>query len=272
MIERLDPMTVTATEMHVTCQDFCGLPISRTGDAGKAQHDENCGADADYLAKLDAELGVKGVQAAAKAAVSDDADSELNAALPADDAPAAKFRCSCGDSFETWEEIGPHQTETGHVGMYVEPNDALDDDALRERENSDTVDGQQATIKHGRGPKGPKIEKVDYSHLWSDPNVDADMVYDLQEKIDDGTLMIGGIAAGKACIGKATFKDPTDGSNVEVACPHKCFARTVRANECSLEHTHTETLEQVCLIHAITAWGAEIPPAGHGPLFPPDSK
>lgn len=257
-------MTTTASAVHVVCDAYCGLPISETGEAGKAQHATDCGAKEADLKALDDELSAKRIQGAIPA---DEADEELNAALPADDAPAATFRCSCGEPFPDWPELGQHQTGTGHSGMWTEPNDALDDEALEERENSETVDGNAAKIKHNTAPKGQKIEKVDYSHLWRDPVVDVGMVIDLQQRIDDGELTMGGIAAGKACIGKASFVDQSDGSTVEVGCPHKCFARTVRKNECSLEHTHSETLEQVCLFHAITAWGGEIPPAGNGPLF-----
>jgi hypothetical protein len=268
MTERLAPMSTTAetaNDTHVSCDQFCGMRITMTGEAGAAQHAENCGANADDLKALDDALIAKRVHSAATAAV--EPDEELDEALP-DDAPPAKFICKCDTPFDTWQELGDHQTETGHVGMWAEPNDALDDDALSERE--DTVDGTSAKIKHDK-PKGQKIEKVDYSHLWRNPNLDIDMVLDLQQRIDDGELTMGGIAAGKACIGKGSFTDPNDGSTVEVGCPHKCFARTVRKNECSLEHTHSETLEQVCLIHAITAWGAEIPPAGNGPLFGADA-
>lgn len=256
--------TTTATDVHVTCSDFCGLPISLTGEAGKAQHATDCGATEDDLKKLDAELAAKRIHAVRDADAAE--AEELDEELPADTVPPAKMRCSCGDEFPDWVPLGVHQTGTGHVGMWQEPNDALDDDALREREESQTVDGQPARISHDK-PKGQKIEKVDYSHLWRDPVILVGDVTELQRKIDDGEITLGGIAAGKACIGKATFTDQTDGSSVEVACPHKCFARTVRANECSLEHTHTETLEQVCLIHAVFSWGGEMPAAGKGPLF-----
>lgn len=266
MIRKAGTLTTTATTIHVTCSEFCGLPISETGEAGKAQHAMNCGANEADLKALDDELSAKRIQAAVPA---EEADEELNAALPADDAPAATFRCKCGESFPDWPELGQHQTGTGHSGMWTEPNDALDDEALLERENSDTVNGVVAKIDHEKPAKGQKIEKVDYSHLWRDPEIELEDVFALQDRIDDGTLTIGGIAAGKACIGKATFADPTDGSRVEVACPHKCFARTVRKNECDLEHTHQETLEQVCLIHGIVTWGGGVPAAGLGPLFPP---
>lgn len=243
-------MTETATEIYVTCQDFCGARITQPGPDG---HAAGCGAPKKEMKRLDAELKAKRIQATAAAAQSPD-QSE----------PPKPYVCSCNAGFDTWEELGAHQTETGHTGCATD--DLADDEALHERE--DTVDGEKARIDHNAAGSGQKVgEKVDYSHLWGDPFIDMDWVFALQARIDDGTLTIGGIAAGKACIGKATFTDPKDGSPVEVGCPHRCFARTVRSNECSLEHTHTETLEQVCLIHGIVSWGGLVPAAGNGPLF-----
>lgn len=251
--------TVTESEIYVSCENYCGLRISHTGESGKNQHAADCGAPLAELARLDSELAVKRIRATAAA----EADTELD-----DDVPAAQFVCVCNEAFGTWEQLGDHQTATGHQGCATDESDALDDDALDERE--DTVDGTAAKIKHG-GSKGPKVgEKIDYSHLWRDPMIDSEMVYALQAKINDGTLTLGGIAAGKACIGTMSV-DPGDGSAVEVGCPNKCFARTVRKNECDLEHVHSETLEQVCLLHSITSWGAGRPLMGAGPLFGADA-
>lgn len=255
-----------ATEVYVSCEKFCGARITLAGDAGAVQHFEGCGATADDLKALDDALTAKRIHVAAAAEA-----EELDEELPADETPAAKFVCKCKEPFETWELLGAHQTATGHEGCATDENDALDDDALEEREQAETVDGVAAKIKHGTAPKGPKIEKVDYSHLWRDPLVSHTDIISLQRKIDDGEFTIGGIAAGKACIGKTTAVDPSDGATVEVGCPHKCFARKVRKNECDLEHTHSETLEQVCLIHAISSWGGDVPPAGNGPLFGPNA-
>jgi hypothetical protein len=41
--------------------------------------------------------------------------------------------------------------------------------------------------------------------------------------------------------------------------------------ERDLEHTHTETIDAYCLIHALMAWGAQVPVAGQGPLFGVDA-
>jgi hypothetical protein len=267
MTERLNTMTTTAAEaVYVRCDQYCGMKITNTGDAGAAQHASDCGATPDDLTQLDNELAAKRIQSAAAAETVEDDDDTSSVENSVDDTPAPSFRCSCGSTYATWEDLGGHQVFANHNGMWVEPTDAIEDDALNERE--DTVDGSKATINHSRGNKGPKAgEKVDYSHLWRDPEIDSEMVYALQAKINDGTLTIGGIAAGKACVGKATFRDPSDGSNVEVVCPNKCFARTVRKNECDLEHTHSETLEQVCLLHSITSWGAGRPLMDAGPLF-----
>jgi hypothetical protein len=52
-------MTQTATEVYVTCTDFCGLKITETGEAGKAQHAEDCGASDAEIEWLDSELRAK---------------------------------------------------------------------------------------------------------------------------------------------------------------------------------------------------------------------
>jgi hypothetical protein len=46
MTERLDTMTTTApaTELFVTCSDFCGAKITMTGENGKGQHYLKSGA------------------------------------------------------------------------------------------------------------------------------------------------------------------------------------------------------------------------------------
>lgn len=150
-------MTTTSTEpeVYITCENYCGLKITATGDEGVGQHAADCGAPEAERARLDGELKVKKIRAAATAG-DEGADEELDAALPPDAAPPATFRCSCGDVFPDWVPLGDHQTATGHVGMWTEPNDALDDDALRERESSTTVNGEPARIVHNSQP--PLIE------------------------------------------------------------------------------------------------------------------
>ncbi len=61
-------------------------------------------------------------------------DKELDAEIPPDASPET-FRCSCGITQSTWEELGVHQVADGHVGMWIEPEV--------------TVDGQPAKIVHG---------------------------------------------------------------------------------------------------------------------------
>ena len=147
-------MTTTATDLYVSCQKFCGAKITQTGENGRAQHVDGCGAsDKDLNALDDALLLLResGRDAAA-----------LDKALTPD-APAATFRCVCGETFPAWPELGQHQTLTGHQGMWQEPGDAVADDALNERE--DTVDGARATINHDTRPKLLDVPVTDDSVL-----------------------------------------------------------------------------------------------------------
>lgn len=137
-----------------------------------------------------------------------------------------------------------------------------------------TVDGQNAHIHHGPDPTKPPApdKKKNVVHLWKDPTLKVAWVFAMQKQLDEDAVTLGGIAAGKACIGKSTFRDPEDGAMVEVDCPHRPMLRTVRKNECDLKHTHTETLAQACLIHSILGIGSGQPVAGLGPLFGEQGK
>ena len=98
--------------------------------------------------------------------------------------------------------------------------------------------------------------------VWQDPQVEPAWVYVAQQEIDDGKIIIGGLTAGKKCIGKHMV----DGH--ELPCPHLTVMRSVEKNECDLQHKHTETIMQLCLLHWIRLLAAELPPAGLGPLVP----
>lgn len=136
-----------------------------------------------------------------------------------------------------------------------------------------TVDGKDANIHHGEDPAKPKPadkpKKKDLSHLWKEPALKIAWVFEMQAKIDRGEILLGGIMAGKACIGKMTALDHEDGATVEVSCPHKSAVRSVLKSVCSREKKHTETLAQVCFVHGIIGLGSGEPVAGLGPLFGP---
>lgn len=159
-------------------------------------------------------------------------------------------------------------------------DETLDDETLDEGEIGDDeriardveVDAQRARFRAGSSaqPEEPALGADVLAMLWTDPVVHAEWVTLLQEKIDAGGITIGGAAAGKACRAKKTVD--YKGSAVEIACPHKPIIRSVETHECNLEHKHTETLDQVCLIHAVVAWGGERPLAGAGPLFGADDE
>jgi hypothetical protein len=155
--------TTTAEAVYVRCDQFCGAKINLTGEAGAMQHLEGCGATADDLARLDAELGTKRIQSAAAASMSDEPDEALDAELPVDPVPPAQFVCSCNAAFDTWPELGVHQTETQHQGMARDENSALDDEALNERE--DTVDGVNARVVHNGQSPFVEVEVTDESVL-----------------------------------------------------------------------------------------------------------
>jgi hypothetical protein len=158
----------------------------------------------------------------------------------------------------------PILTEGGAVLLTEDGRPLMTEAPKTTRKRRGEVDGREANIHHD-----PPAEEApparDYSALWRDPHVDVAWVFALQAKIDAAEIEIGGISAGKACIGKMTADD--DGSPVEVDCTHATVLRHIRKNTCNLDHQHSETLAQVCLIHAITSWGGGIAPAGNGPLF-----
>lgn len=228
---------IKSTDIHVVCSEFCGLPITQTGDAGKAQHAEDCGAQEGDLKALDDELSAKRIQGAIPA---DEADEELNAALPADDAPAATFRCKCGVAFPDWPELGQHQTGTGHSGMWTEPNDAL-------LEPSDTVNGVTAKIDHSK-PKGVKIERVD--RTFPPISLVEGALEALQRSFDKGDFS-----------GEKQLKETCDYEDTNYgACTHiATFVKVIKTKCESCGHSHKEVVEKRCIGHGINTWGANEP-------------
>ena len=118
------------------------------------------------------------------------------------------------------------------------------------------VDGKRAKVR-----RGPEREQIRETPPWQDPQVQESWVHAAQKAIDEAEHVLGGMSAGKKCPGKRII----DG--IEVDCPHTSAMRMVRTNVCDLEHKHTETLMQVCLIHGILLLGVGLAPAGNGPLF-----
>ena len=134
-----------------------------------------------------------------------------------------------------------------------------------------TVDGAEANVILGKG--GDEEEdggKPDYSAYWRDPVVEVGWLHDMQERIDEGNIAIGGVPR-PGRLAPASKRATSTGALVEIDCPHRIAMRSVRKNECDLEHTHTETIDAYCLIHAVMAWGAQVPVAGQGPLFGADA-
>ena len=142
-------------------------------------------------------------------------------------------------------------------------NDAEPEPPKTTRKRRGEVDGQLAVIQ--QNPPARDDEKIDYSSYWKDPEIVSAEVIELQRRIDEGEITVGGVPASKACTGKQT-RD-IDGGTVEIDCIHRVAFRTARTNTCNLEHKHTETLEALCLIHTITHLGGDRPVAGAGPLF-----
>lgn len=296
-------MTVEATnilrddkgEVYVMCAGFCG---TRLYAPGRKWHLDGCGADDEEVAALDAMLAADKIKAAGEDGADlnvepdpEDADvsvecpfckqaitkpgsgehtfdcaaemadlDELNRRiikkLDALAKGARTFTCPvCDDVFDDKADLHAHLEEKGHAAEFHAAHDA----EVAPAEIPLEVDGKKAKLK--RTPPAP-----DYSSLWRDPEVDLDWVFELQAKIDSGEIVMGGIEAGKPCAGKITVQ-PQDEPAVEIACPHKPAMRTIQKNECSLEHTHTKTVDQECAIHFIIAHGGNKPVAGPGPLF-----
>lgn len=152
------------------------------------------------------------------------------------------WRCSCGEQFDSQDDLGLHHAATAHSGMWL-----LDGEAEME------VDGERAKVIFD----GPEETKPP----WRDPPIPSEWVLAAQKAIDENEHQLGGLTAGKKCPGIELI----DG--VEVPCPHITAMRTVRINMCNLEHKHSETLFQLCLIHGLRYLAAGIQPAGNGPLF-----
>jgi hypothetical protein len=149
------------------------------------------------------------------------------------------------------DELAAHHTKSGHQGVWT-----VVDGEEHEGEIAVEVDGKEARLR-----RGPAREEIPDKPPWRDPAILDIDVYAAQRAIDEAAVALGGMSAGKKCPGKRVI----DG--VELSCPHITAMRMVRTNTCDLEHKHTETLLQVCLIHGILKLGAGIEPAGDGPLF-----
>jgi hypothetical protein len=225
-------MSATTLPPHVTCSEFCGKPIF---DA-LTDHDPSCGAPLAERKRLEGELKAVKLRAAADESSDDD---------------EIEYQCSCdrGVPFDSEDDLRAHQAETGHVGAWTF-------NATTGKEVEIEVDGARAKLR-----TGPAREAIPDKPPWADPVVLPEYIYAAQQAIDDSAHMLGGMSAGKKCPGKRVI------SGIEIECPHITAVRTVRTNTCDLEHKHTETLMQVCLVHAILLFGAGIPVAGSGPLF-----
>jgi len=165
-----------------------------------------------------------------------------------DAATVISWRCSCGEQRDSMDDLGIHQAETAHSGMW-----------MMDGETEVEVDGERAILKKGplREQLNETFERPDYR----DPPVPNEWVLAAQKAIDENEHQLGGLTAGKKCPGVELI----DG--VEVPCPHITAMRTVRINTCNLEHKHSETLFQLCLIHGLRYLAAGLSPAGNGPLF-----
>ena len=138
---------------YVTCERFCGAKIT---DYGRDPHNAECGISDDEIAQLDKELKAKRVLHAVEiASGTAPAGAEVPPVEPNDESEseglhepeheiASRFRCSCGDSFLSWEGLGDHHAESGHVGVWQEPG-----------ETTGTVDSQPAKIVHDPPPSLP---------------------------------------------------------------------------------------------------------------------
>ena len=156
------------------------------------------------------------------------------------------WRCSCGEERTSQDDLAAHHTESGHSGMWLIEGGI-------ETEIELDVDGNRAKVIFG----GPEETKPP----WRDPPIPSEWVLAAQKAIDENEHQLGGLTAGKKCPGIELI----DG--VEVPCPHITAMRTVRINMCNLEHKHSETLFQMCLIHGLRFLAAGIAPGGAGPLF-----
>jgi hypothetical protein len=156
------------------------------------------------------------------------------------------------------------QLEEARGAGPVDEFEAGADDEDDEREIE--VDGQPARLRRSRPAAAAEDQRsADAAALWRNPDLDSTWVAALQQRVNAEDLKIGGLPAGKACGGKQVVE--IGGYPSEISCPNKVMLRTVRTNQCDLEHAHTETLEALCLVCAIASWGGGKSVAGPGPLF-----
>jgi hypothetical protein len=159
------------------------------------------------------------------------------------------WRCSCGEEFDSQDDLASHHTDTQHSGMWL-----IEDGTETEVEVE--VDGERAVLR-----RGPPREEIPDKPPWKDPQIPEHWIYEAQRAIDNGEIIVGGLQSGKKCVGKQVV----DG--YELDCPHLTVMRSVVTNECDLQHKHTETIAQMCLVHWVRKLAAGIEPAGLGPLL-----
>ncbi len=231
-------MTMTAREAvkdpYVTCESFCGKPIY---DA-ETDHDPSCGAPPEERARLARELGALKIQAAANAE---------------EEVAEVEWRCSCGETFTSQDDLAGHHTESGHQGMWLVEGEDETQDGVRT-----TVDGDRpAVIK-----RGPPREQLREMPPWRNPQVPESWIYAAQDEINKGLLVMAGLGGDAKCPGKEII----DG--VEVECPNLIFARSLEIEVCDHQKKHAKTSMRMCLVHWVRYLAANLAPAGNGPLFP----
>jgi len=219
--------------IYVTCQNYCGKRISDP----LTDHDEGCGAPLAERKRIESELRILKIQAVAAPQ------------------PEVSWRCSCGEEFESQDDLGTHHTSSGHQGMWLVDGDSETEDGVpREREIE--VDSQRARLR-----QVPVRETIPEKPAWRELPVPGDWVLVAQQEIDAGKIAIGGLAAGKKCSGRQVI----DGYEVE--CPHQPAMRSVEVIECDAGKHHSTTLQQLCLVHWVRLLAGNIPAAGLGPLL-----
>ena len=85
-------MSVQVIESGVVCTNFCGRRICDP----MTDHDPNCGAPLAERARIERELNVLKIHAAQEHIV---------------------WRCSCGEEFDSQDDLAKHHTGTQHQGM-----------------------------------------------------------------------------------------------------------------------------------------------------------
>jgi hypothetical protein len=228
MTAMIQPQSITHDQIgvYVQCSDYCGLRIYD----GDQDHAAGCGAPPEEKARILRELGAAKIKAASE-------ETE-----PAEVA----WRCSCGETFPSQDDLAGHHTDSGHQGMFIEGEIRID------------ADGAAAKVK--RAPKAPAQPAP--TPPWQDPHIDAAMVYAAQRSVDEEEVKIRGTGT---CPGRELIE------GVEVACPHVVFTTMIDVRTCidsvGDAHTHKKAKMAMCLIHTVRAFGSNLAPAGNGPLF-----